>query len=218
MDAQVQRRIFEPFFTTKANDKGIGLGLAVVHGIMQGHEACIAVQSRPGEGTTISLLFPEAGQTVVATPPEAAPEWVAPVAQPLAQSVSHGRSKHVLYIDDDEALRDSISELLSAFGFQPHCHASAEEFLALFEEGPPSGCIVSDVGSVKQTVIADMLPHIPKGVHFIPAHPVAVKLNPQSPVFDHVVIEYPSQGEMVIIDPCAKNVAAPHYFERLRVA
>lgn len=52
----------------------------------------------------------------------------------------------------------------------------------------------------------------------VPAHPVAVKLNPQSPVFDHVVIEYPSQGEMVIIDPCAKNVAAPHYFERLRVA
>jgi cyclohexadieny/prephenate dehydrogenase len=35
------------------------------------------------------------------------------------------------------------------------------------------GCIVSDVGSVKQTVIADMAPHIPKGVHFIPAHPVA---------------------------------------------
>ena len=35
------------------------------------------------------------------------------------------------------------------------------------------GCIVSDVGSVKQTVIADMLPHIPKGVHFVPAHPVA---------------------------------------------
>jgi len=35
------------------------------------------------------------------------------------------------------------------------------------------GCIVSDVGSVKQTVIADMAPHIPKGVHFVPAHPVA---------------------------------------------
>ena len=35
------------------------------------------------------------------------------------------------------------------------------------------GCIVSDVGSVKQTVIADMAPHIPAGVHFIPAHPVA---------------------------------------------
>ncbi len=35
------------------------------------------------------------------------------------------------------------------------------------------GCIVSDVGSVKQTVIADMAPHLPKGVHFVPAHPVA---------------------------------------------
>ena len=35
------------------------------------------------------------------------------------------------------------------------------------------GCIVSDVGSVKQAVIADMKPHIPAGVHFVPAHPVA---------------------------------------------
>ncbi len=136
MDAQVQRRIFEPFFTTKANDKGIGLGLAVVHGIMQGHEACIAVQSRPGEGTTISLLFPEAGQTVVATPPEAAPEWVAPVAQPLAQSVSHGRSKHVLYIDDDEALVILISRLLQRRGYRVSAYAEAGEAMAALRAAP----------------------------------------------------------------------------------
>ncbi len=48
-------------------------------------------------------------------------------------------------IDDDEALRDSISELLTAFDFQPHCYASAEEFLARFGEETPGGCIVSDV-------------------------------------------------------------------------
>ena len=48
------------------------------------------------------------------------------------------------------------------------------------------GCIVSDVGSVKQTVIADMLPHIPKGVHFVPAHPVAGTENsgPEAALLD----------------------------------
>ena len=48
------------------------------------------------------------------------------------------------------------------------------------------GCIVSDVGSVKQTVIADMRPHIPKGVHFVPAHPVAGTENsgPEAAILD----------------------------------
>jgi len=48
------------------------------------------------------------------------------------------------------------------------------------------GCIISDVGSVKQTVIADMLPHIPKGVHFVPAHPVAGTENsgPEAALLD----------------------------------
>ena len=48
------------------------------------------------------------------------------------------------------------------------------------------GCIISDVGSVKQTVIADMLPHIPRGVHFVPAHPVAGTENsgPEAALLD----------------------------------
>ena len=48
-------------------------------------------------------------------------------------------------IDDDDALRDSIRELLTAFGFEPYCYASAEEFLGRFGEEAPNGCIVSDV-------------------------------------------------------------------------
>ena len=54
----------------------------------------------------------------------------------------HSHPIHI--IDDDEALRDSISELLAAFGYETHCYSSAEEFLTAFEE-PPAGCIISDV-------------------------------------------------------------------------
>ena len=58
MSAEVKERIFEPFFTTKDEGKGVGLGLAVVYGIVQAHGGDIEVDSRPGEGTLFRVSFP----------------------------------------------------------------------------------------------------------------------------------------------------------------
>lgn len=58
MDEATRSQIFEPFFTTKSLEKGTGLGLSVVFGLMQIHNGFINVQSKPGEGTIVSLFFP----------------------------------------------------------------------------------------------------------------------------------------------------------------
>jgi CheY-like chemotaxis protein len=72
MPAQVRERIFEPFFTTKGVNKGTGLGLAVVYGIVASHEGCIDVESTVGQGSTFRVCLPFSDAAILIVDDEAA--------------------------------------------------------------------------------------------------------------------------------------------------
>lgn len=63
MDDATRARIFEPFFSTRSNKSNAGLGMSTVFRIIEAHRAAINVRSKPGEGTTVDVLFPSASAT-----------------------------------------------------------------------------------------------------------------------------------------------------------
>ena len=111
MDAAILGRIFEPFFTTKPVGEGTGLGLSVVHGIVQAHEGVITVESQPGQGATFTLYLPAAAATVGGPAPDAS--VVAATATP-----DRGSGQHILYLDDDESLVFLVRRLLGRRGYR----------------------------------------------------------------------------------------------------
>jgi len=78
MPPDVQARMFEPFFTTKG-DKGTGLGLAMVFGVVESHGGEIRVQSEPDKGTLFRIILPLANEPAVVVSPggsPSSPQWI----------------------------------------------------------------------------------------------------------------------------------------------
>jgi CheY-like chemotaxis protein len=98
MDDATKRRCLEPFFTTKG-ERGTGLGLAMVYGMAQRQNAEIEIESEPGRGTTVRLVFLASAPGVIASP--APPP---PVGPPL----------RILIIDDDPLLVRALRDILES--------------------------------------------------------------------------------------------------------
>ena len=137
MDEVTQTRLFEPFFTTKPVGQGTGLGLAVVHGIVQAHHGAIAVQSAVGKGTTFDLYFP-----LVEAPAQVAVQSPQPVVQ--------GAGKRILYVDDDTAMTHLVCRMLERCGYKVSGYEQAEEALAAVRADPSAfDLVVTDYNMPK---------------------------------------------------------------------
>jgi PAS domain S-box-containing protein len=121
MPASVQEHIFEPFFTTKEKDKGTGLGLATVYGIVKQSGGAITVHSEVGAGTTFEIHLPRAE----------APAEVA--AAPSAAEPERG-SETILLVEDDPGVRGLTHEVLTGAGYRVLAAASGPEALALVND------------------------------------------------------------------------------------
>jgi len=123
MDAKTLERIFEPFFTTKPVGKGTGLGLAVVHGIVESHQGAITVESAVGEGTRFQLFFP--GQ---------ARELSFPTA--VENHVPSGRGQNILLLDDEPALTGALQRLLVRLNYRVSTSNNPRETLQIYRNNP----------------------------------------------------------------------------------
>lgn len=107
MDDSVRQRIFEPFFTTKEVDRGTGLGLSMVYGIISRHHGFITVLSEPGQGTTFKIYLPLVDETFSHPNRE---------VEKVDNKLLNG-TETILIAEDDHNLRLLLQTLLSAKGY-----------------------------------------------------------------------------------------------------
>ncbi len=124
MDSATRAEIFTPFFTTKAVGKGTGLGLAVVHGIVEEHGGTIDVVSDSGRGTTISILLPEAM-------PE---EQQGNPSETGASRLKPDYHRTILLAEDNDISRRTLRRVLERAGYTVLEAADGGEALAAIED------------------------------------------------------------------------------------
>lgn len=133
------QRIFEPFFTTKPVGQGTGLGLAVVHGVMRTHGGAVDVISQLGVGSTFMLYFPVSDNAAVLSeaPPRPSPGDTLCAVPPAASAPPDSASrKHVMYVDDDQALVSLVQRLLRRRGYQVTGFLDPREATEALRENP----------------------------------------------------------------------------------
>jgi PAS domain S-box-containing protein len=128
------QRIFEPYFTTKKMHEGTGLGLSVVHGIVNDHGGAVTVESIPGKGSCFKVFLPQAEEEIendVAT-------------QKIVRRTDGGR---ILVVDDEQPIVSFIVQVLEPIGYTVQACFSAELAYKIFKKQPLSfDLVITDMG------------------------------------------------------------------------
>ncbi len=136
IDEETKRRCLEPFFTTKG-ERGTGLGLAMVYGMVQRHSAEIEIESERGKGTTVRLIFPSSAA------------GDAPSVHP-ARLVRPAQRLRILIVDDDPLLLKSLRDTLEGDGHFVSAadggQAGIDTFAKALSRGEPFAVVITDLG------------------------------------------------------------------------
>jgi CheY-like chemotaxis protein len=136
MDEDTRRRCMEPFFTTKG-ERGTGLGLAMVYGIVQRHGAEAQIESTPGQGTAVQLKFPRRHATA----------GVVTSVEDTAPAVPRMR---MLLVDDDPLLLKSLRDILEGDGHLVSIANGGQDgidaFNSALQRHEPFAVVITDLG------------------------------------------------------------------------
>lgn len=130
---EIINKIFDPFFTTKGPDRGTGLGLSQVYGIVKQHEGEIAVESTPGQGSAFTIYFPAGGGY----------RQVAEVADALPAGTADAET--ILLAEDNEPLRDAMQNMLEELGYRILVAGNGHEALEVFQKSSQIDLVLSDL-------------------------------------------------------------------------
>ncbi|MCP3397827.1 MULTISPECIES: PAS domain S-box protein [unclassified Bradyrhizobium] len=128
----ILERVYEPFFTTKAEDKGTGLGLAMVYGFLKQSGGHVKIYSEVGAGTTVKLYFPRsvASEDTLVGP---------------ASGEVQGGEETVLVVEDDDEVREVAVSMLTELGYRVVKARDAASALVVVDSGIPIDLIFTDV-------------------------------------------------------------------------
>ncbi len=143
MSRVIMEHIFEPFFTTKPVDKGTGLGLATVHGVIVSHKGAMVIESKLGTGTCFELFFPLLEDVETS------------FAEPSTNTDSHESAparKNILLVEDQENVRDMVLTMLERLGYDVTFAVSGLDGLDVVREHPDKfDLIITDHNMPKMT-------------------------------------------------------------------
>ncbi len=116
-------KIFDPYFTTKPKEEGTGLGLSVVHGIVENCGGHISVYSEPGQGTTFKIYFPSILSKEISS------------SEKPSEPMPTG-TEHILVVDDEKNIVETMKQMLISLGYQVTAHLKSLEAIQDFENRP----------------------------------------------------------------------------------
>ena len=132
MPPEILARVFEPFFTTKEVGKGSGLGLSMVYGFAQQSGGHVSIESRPGDGTAVTILLRQTSAPVTAPNVE-------------REHAAEGGQERVLLVEDDPTVLQFVSSQLTSLGYEVRAVANGPDALKVLRDEGSFDLLFTDV-------------------------------------------------------------------------